>query len=73
MITIGHGKCVIAGDLLETAAEAALVLAAIYEKAEKQIGEDGAKRLLVGIGKAAVDREAIDSCIIRDHTYIMPE
>lgn len=73
MIRIEKGQCIIAGTILETATEATMVLAAIYKNAEELIGENEAKELLVGIGRAAVDREAIDSHIISNHTYVVPK
>lgn len=73
MIRIEEGRYIIAGTILKTATEATIALAAIYENAKKQIGENEAKELLVEIGRAAVDEDAIDRNIINKHTYVIPK
>lgn len=72
MIRVEKGRCIIAGTILEAAADVTMVLASIYEAAKEQMGENEAKELLAGIGRVAVDKDAIDRSIINKHTYIIP-
>ena len=71
MINVENGKCIMTGSMLEIAAEAIMVLATVYETAERQMGEDKAKSLLVAIGRSAVDKDAIDESVISKHTYVI--
>lgn len=73
MINVENGKCITSGSLLEIAADVTVALITVYEIAERQMGEDKAKSLLVAIGRSAVDKDAIDESVISKHTYVIPK
>lgn len=71
MINVENGKCITSGSLLEIATDVTMALVTVYEIAERQMGEDKAKSLLVAIGRSAVDKDAIDESVISKHTYVI--
>ena len=59
MIKTENGGTKIAGDLAEIAADTALILMNIYARLKDELGEAGAKEMIVEIGRAAMEDKRI--------------
>lgn len=57
MIKTEKGITEIAGDPAEIVAETALMLVSIYVIAKDELGEAGAREMIVNIGRVAMDDE----------------
>lgn len=59
MIKIDRGTTEIAGDLAEIMAEIALILMNVYAMTKDELGEAGAREIIVDVGRVAMADEMI--------------